>query len=160
MPIGSPRSRRGGCAKPWLSPAGGRPTTGRVLGKRVSPRQPSARPRTCAGSPSPPPRTSGIGGASCVSRKPVAPRSLPPSGPTGEPKRVYYPFRERQALTNFAALALRFRNPGRLVALIVLPTSHGLWVGSASAQRAVERAGGLPLPVGADDPGETLTWME
>jgi phenylacetate-CoA ligase len=82
------------------------------------------------------------------------------SGTTGEPKRVYFTYREFHALSNFAALALRFRNPGRLIALIVLPTSHGLWIGSASAQRAVERAGGLPLPVGADDPGETLTWME
>jgi phenylacetate-CoA ligase len=82
------------------------------------------------------------------------------SGTAGEPKRLYFTYRELQALSNFAALALRFRNPGRLVALIVLPTSHGLWIGSATAQRAVERAGGLPLSVGADDPGETLAWME
>lgn len=38
--------------------------------------------------------------------------------------------------------------------------SHGLWMGSATAQRVVERAGGLPIPVGADDPQETLKWMQ
>ena len=38
--------------------------------------------------------------------------------------------------------------------------SHGLWMGWATAQRIVERAGGLPLPVGADDPKETLQWMK
>jgi phenylacetate-CoA ligase len=82
------------------------------------------------------------------------------SGTTGEPKRVYHTFRDVQALTNLGAVALRAGHPGQLVALIALPMSHGLWMGSASAQRAVERAGGLPLPVGADDPRETLKWMQ
>jgi len=81
------------------------------------------------------------------------------SGTTGEPKRVFFSHRDMQVLTNFAALALRFRHPGRLVVLIALPMSHGLWIGSATAQRVIERAGGLPLPVGADDPQETLKWM-
>lgn len=81
------------------------------------------------------------------------------SGTTGEPKRVFFSHRDMQVLTNFAALALRFRHPGRLVVLIALPMTHGLWIGSATAQRVVERAGGLPLPVGADDPQETLKWM-
>ncbi|HMM21936.1 MAG TPA: AMP-binding protein [Selenomonadales bacterium] len=82
------------------------------------------------------------------------------SGTTGEPKRVYYTFREMQTLSNLFAVAVRAVHPGNLVALIALPLSHGLWIGSASVQRAVERAGGLSLPVGADDPGETVVWMK
>lgn len=82
------------------------------------------------------------------------------SGTTGEPKRVYFTRRELQVSINWAAVALRFRRPGRLVALIALPMSHGLWIGSAMAQRAIERAGGLPLPVGVDDPQETLHWLK
>ena len=82
------------------------------------------------------------------------------SGTTGEPKRVYYSWRDMQALTNLDAVALRVGHPGRLVTLIALPMSHGLWMGSATAQRVVERAGGLPIPVGADDPQETLKWMQ
>ena len=82
------------------------------------------------------------------------------SGTTGEPKRVYYSYRDMQALTNIAALGLRLFHPGPLVALIALPLRHGLWIGTATAQRIVERAGGLPIPVGAEDPRETLTWMQ
>lgn len=82
------------------------------------------------------------------------------SGTTGEPKRVYYSFRDLQTLTNLDAVALRVGHPGRLVTLIALPMSHGLWMGSATAQRVVERAGGLPIPVGADDPQETLKWLQ
>lgn len=82
------------------------------------------------------------------------------SGTTGEPKRIYYTFRELQALSNLYGLALRIAHSGRLVALIALPIGHGLWIGGASVQRAVERAGGLPLSVGASDPEETLKWME
>ena len=82
------------------------------------------------------------------------------SGTTGEPKRVYYSFRDMQTLTILDAVALRIGHPGRLVALIALPMSHGLWMGAATAQRVVERAGGLPIPVGADDPQETLRWMQ
>lgn len=81
------------------------------------------------------------------------------SGTTGAPKRIYYTARDMQVLTNFDAAALRVGHSGRLVALIALPMSHGLWMGSATAQRVVERAGGLPIPVGADDPQETLKWM-
>ncbi len=81
------------------------------------------------------------------------------SGTTGEPKRVYYTFRDMQRLTNLHALAVRVGHPGQLVTLIALPMSHGLWMGSATAQRVVERAGGLPIPVGADDPQETLRWV-
>lgn len=82
------------------------------------------------------------------------------SGTTGEPKRVYYTFREMQTLSNLYGMALRIAHSGRLVALIALPVGHGLWIGGASVQRAVERAGGLPLSVGASDPGETIKWME
>lgn len=82
------------------------------------------------------------------------------SGTTGEPKRVYYTFPEMQSLSNLYGTALRIAHVGRLVALIALPIGHGLWIGGASVQRAVERAGGLPLNVGADDPKETLKWMK
>lgn len=81
------------------------------------------------------------------------------SGTTGEPKRVYYTYAEMHAMTNFQAAALLISHPGKLHVLIALPLSHGLWMGSATAQRVVERAGGLPIPVGADDPIETLRWM-
>lgn len=81
------------------------------------------------------------------------------SGTTGEPKRVYFTAREIEAMTNFAAFALRFGQAGRLVVLLALPMSHGFWIGSATAHRVVERAGGLPLPVGADDPVEAIAWM-
>jgi phenylacetate-CoA ligase len=82
------------------------------------------------------------------------------SGTTGEPKRVYYTYREMQTLSNLYGIALRIAHAGRLVALIALPIGHGLWIGGASVQRAVERAGGLPLSVGADNPKETIRWME
>jgi phenylacetate-CoA ligase len=81
------------------------------------------------------------------------------SGTTGEPKRVFFSHRDMQVLTNFAALFLRIRHPGRLVAVVAMPMNHGMWIGSATAERVVERAGGLSLPVGADDPRETLKWM-
>ena len=81
------------------------------------------------------------------------------SGTTSEPKRVYFTSLEIEAMTNFAAFALRFGKPGRLVVLLALPMSHGFWIGSATAHRVVERAGGLPLPVGADDPAEAVAWM-
>jgi len=79
------------------------------------------------------------------------------SGTTGEPKRVYYTWREMNALANLGAVALRVRHAGRMVALIALP--QGLWMGSGEAQRVVERAGGLALPVGAGDPQEALKAM-
>ncbi|MDF2633655.1 MAG: Phenylacetate--CoA ligase [Pelosinus sp.] len=82
------------------------------------------------------------------------------SGTTGEPKRMYYTYREMQMLSNLYGVALRVAHEGRLVALVALPIGHGLWIGGASVQRAVERAGGLPLNVGADNPRETLKWME
>ncbi len=82
------------------------------------------------------------------------------SGSTGEPKRVFYTWREMQMLTNLAAASLRVGHPGRLWALIALPIGHGLWMGAAMAARAVERAGGLPIPVGAGSPAETLRWMQ
>jgi len=79
------------------------------------------------------------------------------SGTTGEPKRVYYTWREMNALANLGAVALRVRHAGRMVALIALP--QGLWMGSSEAQRVVERAGGLPLSVGAGDPQEVVKGM-
>jgi phenylacetate-CoA ligase len=81
------------------------------------------------------------------------------SGTTGEPKRMYYTYREIQMLSNLYGAALRIAHTGRLVALIALPIGHGLWIGGSSVQRAVERAGGLPLNVGADNPQETIRWM-
>lgn len=95
----------------------------------------------------------------CVSEDKVS-AVFTTSGTTGEPKRVYYTFREMQTLSNLFAVAVRTVHTGNLVALIALPLSHGLWIGSASVQRAVERAGGLSLPVGADDPRETIVWMK
>lgn len=82
------------------------------------------------------------------------------SGTTGEPKRIYYTFKEMQILSNLYGMALRMAHSGRLVALIALPIGHGLWIGGAIAQRAVERAGGLPLNVGANDLEATLKAME
>ena len=82
------------------------------------------------------------------------------SGTTGEPKKIFYTFHEMQMLTNLFAVALRLAQPGPITGIIALPTSHGLWIGSTSAHRAIERAGGLPIPIGADNPRETLKWME
>jgi phenylacetate-CoA ligase len=82
------------------------------------------------------------------------------AGTTGQPKRVYFSFDELRALTNLSAVALRIGHPGPLVALLALPMRHGLWMGWNIAMRAVQRAGGLPLPVGAGDPHETLKWMQ
>lgn len=79
------------------------------------------------------------------------------SGTTGEPKRVYYTWREMNALANLGAVALRVRHAGRMVALIALP--QGLWMGSGEAQRVVERAGGLPLPIGVGNPQEAVKAM-
>jgi phenylacetate-CoA ligase len=81
------------------------------------------------------------------------------AGTTGEPKLVAYTHGEMQMLTNLSAVAIRVAHPGPLEALIALPMRHGLWMGWATAQRIVERAGGLPLSVGAGDPQETLHWM-
>lgn len=82
------------------------------------------------------------------------------SGTTGEPKRIYYTVRDLTVITNLSAVALRVGHPGRLVALVALPSANGFWIGSAIAGRTVERAGGLPLPAGAGDPGEVLRWLE
>lgn len=82
------------------------------------------------------------------------------SGTTGEPKRVYFTYREMQILTNLSALVLRMGHAGRFVVLIAFPTRHGLWIGSATAHRAIERAGGLPIPAGADETRETIHWMK
>ena len=82
------------------------------------------------------------------------------SGTTGEPKRLYFTGNDVQALTNLSAAALRAGLSGRLVALIALPMRHGLWVGWQSAMRVVQRAGGMALPVGADDLAVTLRWMQ
>ncbi len=81
------------------------------------------------------------------------------AGSTGEPKQVYYTLPELERITNLSALALRVQHRGRLHALIALPMQHGLWIGSAMARNIIRRAGGLPLPVGAGDPEETLAWM-
>lgn len=82
------------------------------------------------------------------------------SGTTGEPKRIYYTFREMQTLSNLYGMAIRVAHAGRFVALVALPLGHGLWIGGAIVQRAVERAGGLPLNVGADSPSDTIKWMK
>ena len=81
------------------------------------------------------------------------------SGSTGQPKRITFTGRDLHTLANWAAFSLRIGHPGRLWALIALPVEHGLWIGAASAARAVERAGGLPLPVGAGDPARALDWL-
>ncbi|MGM0401287.1 MAG: phenylacetate--CoA ligase family protein [Chloroflexota bacterium] len=81
------------------------------------------------------------------------------AGSTGRPKRIYYTLKDLQQITNFSALALRAQYRGPLHALIALPMRHGLWIGSATAESIIRRAGGLPLPVGAGDPQETLEWM-
>lgn len=81
------------------------------------------------------------------------------AGSTGEPKRVYFTWRELQMLTNLAAVGLRVGRPGRLWVLIALPIEHGLWIGTPTAIRIVERAGGLPIAVGTADPTKTLQWM-
>jgi phenylacetate-CoA ligase len=94
----------------------------------------------------------------CVPQQEVA-AMFATAGTTGEPKLVPYTLRDMQMLTNLGAVAIRVAHPGRLVALIALPMRHGLWMGWATARRIVERAGGLPLPVGAGDPQETLQWM-
>jgi phenylacetate-CoA ligase len=82
------------------------------------------------------------------------------SGATGEPKQVYFGWREYRRMITFSALALRMFYTGPLKVLIALPLQHGLWIGSATARAMVRRAGGLPLPVGTGDPAETVTWME
>jgi len=82
------------------------------------------------------------------------------SGTTGEPKRVYFTYREMQMLANLYALTLHMMHAGKFVGLIALPNRHGLWIGSAIAQRAIERAGGLPIPSGAEDTRETIQWMK
>jgi phenylacetate-CoA ligase len=94
----------------------------------------------------------------CVPREGVG-AVFATAGTTGEPKLVPYTHQEMQMLTNLSAVAIRVAHPGRLAALIALPMRHGLWMGWATAQRIVERAGGLALPVGAGDPQETLQWM-
>ena len=81
------------------------------------------------------------------------------SGTTGEPKRVYFTLRDLQILINVNAVLMRVGHRGRFVALIALPVCHGLWIASSIAHKMVERAGGLPLPVGADNPQDTLRWM-
>lgn len=82
------------------------------------------------------------------------------AGSTGEPKQIYYTLEELERITNFSALALRVRHRGKLHALIALPMRHGLWIGSATAENIMRRAGGLPIPVGAGDPHDTLQWMQ
>lgn len=82
------------------------------------------------------------------------------AGTTGEPKRFYYSQRDLETLSNLEAVFLRLLVPERLVVLVALPMIHGLWIGSAKARRIIERAGGLPIIVGTDNPKETLKWMQ
>lgn len=81
------------------------------------------------------------------------------SGTAGEPKIVGFTWGDLQRLTNLWALGMHLENPALLRALIALPTMHGLWIGTASATRGIERAGGLPLPIGTPHPSEALDWM-
>lgn len=81
------------------------------------------------------------------------------SGTAGEPKVIGFTSRELERLVNVWALGLRMAHAGPMRVLIALPTTHGLWIGTASTTRAVERAGGTPLPVGTPHPSETLAWM-
>ena len=74
-------------------------------------------------------------------------------------QRIYHTFGDLQSMANLAAIGLRVAYPGRIVVLITLPMRHGLWMGSAMARRVVERAGGLPVPVGAGPPADTLMSM-
>jgi len=80
------------------------------------------------------------------------------SGTSGEPKRVFYTARDMRRLANLASLGMRMHVTGRLVALIALPP--GLWAGTGEALRVVERAGGLPLPLGALDPRLALRHLQ
>ncbi|HHH83241.1 MAG TPA: phenylacetate--CoA ligase family protein [Chloroflexi bacterium] len=82
------------------------------------------------------------------------------AGTTGEPKRVYFSQGDLQSLIHFGALAARLRWVGPMTALIVLPMRHGLWIGWNTALRVVERAGGLPLPVGGEDLEDALRWLQ
>ena len=82
------------------------------------------------------------------------------AGSTGDPKQVYYTLEELERITNFSALALRVRHRSKLRTLIALPMRHGLWMGSATAENIMRRAGGLPIPVGAGDPRDTIGWMQ
>ncbi len=81
------------------------------------------------------------------------------SGTAGTPKVIGFTRRELQRLVTLWALGMRIGHDGPMRVLIALPTTHGLWIGTASATRAVERAGGLPLPVGTPQPSEALAWM-
>ncbi len=81
------------------------------------------------------------------------------SGTTGEPKRVYFTLRDLNVYANFAATVLRMTFRGRLTALLALPFGGGMWIGPGSSQRMIERAGGLPLPLGSGDPHGLLAWM-
>lgn len=81
------------------------------------------------------------------------------AGTTGEPKRVYFNRADLQSLVSFGALVARLRWTGRMIALIVLPMRYGLWIGWNTALRVVERAGGLPLPVGGEDLEDGLRWL-
>ena len=81
------------------------------------------------------------------------------SGTSGEPKVCGFTGREQRRLVNLWALGVRLGQPGPMRVLIALPTGHGLWIGTASTTRAVERAGGTPLPIGTPHPSEALAWM-
>lgn len=95
----------------------------------------------------------------CVPREKCA-ALFTSAGTTGEPKQIYFTYGDLQTMTNLAATAMRANFSGPLVSLIALPMRHGLWIGWNSACRAIERAGGMALPVGAEDPDTTMTWMK
>ena len=81
------------------------------------------------------------------------------SGTAGPPKVVAFTWRELQRLVTIWAIGLRIDHRGPMRVLVALPSTHGLWIGTTSATRAIERAGGLPIPVGTPHPRETLDWM-
>lgn len=56
-------------------------------------------------------------------------------------------------------MAARMQHHGVLQVVVALPQRHGLWIGSTTAEAVVRRAGGIPYPVGAGDPEQTLKWM-
>jgi phenylacetate-CoA ligase len=81
------------------------------------------------------------------------------SGTAGPPKVVAFTWGDLQRLVAIWAIGLRIGHRGPMRVLVALPATHGLWIGTASATRAIERAGGLPIPVGTPHPRETLDWM-
>jgi len=75
------------------------------------------------------------------------------SGTSGKPKRVDYSFEDVQAAANNGAtLVLSEHGDAPLVAAIAMPVRHGLWIGWRQSAWIIEKAGGLALTLGDEDP--------